>query len=43
MEKFDGSDSKWTKWWFDLTVAVGGIDQELERAMEVATDMKKNG
>ena len=28
------------KWWFDVTTAVGGVDQVLERVLEALTDLK---
>jgi len=40
IEKLEGNEEKWEKWWFDMTTAVGGVDQELERVMEALTDLK---
>ena len=38
MEKYDGGEGKWEKWWFDLTTVIGGVDQELERVLVEVTD-----
>ena len=38
MEKYDGGEGKWDKWWFDLTTVIGGVDQELERVLVEVTD-----
>ena len=42
MEKYDGGEGKWEKWWFDLTTVGGGVDQELERVLGEVTDPMKN-
>ena len=38
MEKYDGGEGKWEKWWFYLTTVIGGVDQELERVLVEVTD-----
>ena len=40
IEKLEGNEEKWEKWWFDMTTAVGGVDQELERVLEALTDLR---
>lgn len=30
------------EWWFEVPTTIGGVDHELERKVEAATDMKRN-
>ena len=40
IEQLEGNEEKWEKWWFDMTTAVGGVDQELERVLDALTDLR---